>query len=239
MSWGYGYYQKPSAATIAKRIAKKRKQLEKTLGELQPITIEGRKLATTWWGKSWDENLERYADYENRIGRGRTYCRNGSILHLQISEGAVYALVAGTSLYEVHIRIDPLSDAKWKGICSACAKRVDSIAALVEGRFPKELADIFMKQGDGLFPTPKEIHMACDCPDWAGMCKHIAAALYGVGSRLDQDPLLFFTLRGVEPGELIKKSVEEKMQSLLAHANQTSDRIIDDPAQVEQIFGVL
>src|SRR5262249_2996082 len=64
--------------------------------------------------------------------------------------------------------------------------------------------------GDGLFPSPKEIKMSCSCPDWAGMCKHVAATMYGVGARLDASPELLFTLRAVDHLELIGHAVAEE-----------------------------
>ncbi|MDR2055742.1 MAG: hypothetical protein LBQ10_07740 [Desulfovibrio sp.] len=216
---------------------RRRKQLEKEHADLQPIIIEGNKIAKRWWGVAWNRNLESYADFENRIGRGRSYCKNGLILDLRISEGEVAAKVSGSNIYNVKIKIEKLADRHWQGIAAACAKRVENIGALVEGAFPQELADVFMKQGGGLFPSPKEIHMSCNCPDFAMLCKHIAAVLYGVGARLDSDPLLFFKLRGVDPGELIKKSVEEKMRNLLANAGRKSGRAIADK-DVARLFGV-
>jgi len=240
MSWGYGYYRKPTVASQRAQAEKRRKQLEKKLGDLQPVLVEGNKIAKTWWGMSWNRNLESYADYSNRIGRGRSYCKNGLVLDLRIAEGQVKAKVSGSSIYDVSIQIDKLPEAKWEKIAAVCAGRVESMEALIEGRFPQELSEAFLKQGDGLFPTPKEISFKCSCPDWASMCKHVAAALYGIGARLDQDPMLFFTLRGVDPAALIKRSVEEKMQSLLANAEgagKKSRRIIGE-REASRIFGV-
>jgi uncharacterized Zn finger protein len=237
MSWGYGYYKKPSVASQKLKAEKQLVKLRKKDPDVQPVLIEGRKIAKTWWGASWCENLERYADYENRIGRGRAYVKNGFVLDLRIAEGVVTAQVSGSKLYQVTIKIDRLPEKKWNKIADRCAKRIDSIASLVEGDFPEEFREIFMKQGDGLFPSPKEIHMDCSCPDWATMCKHVAATLYGVGAKLDADPLLFFTLRGIDPTDLIKKSVDEKMESLLANAKKKSRRAIDGK-DVKRIFGV-
>jgi uncharacterized Zn finger protein len=237
MSWGYGYYRKPPVAEQRKTAEKRGKQLAKKFGALQPVIVEGNKIARKWWGIAWNKNLESYADFENRIGRGRSYCKNGLVLDLRIREGEIAAIVSGTSLYNVKINIEKLAEKKWRSIAAACAKRVENIGSLVEGAFPQELADVFMQQGDGLFPSPKEIHMSCDCPDFALLCKHIAATLYGVGARLDSDPLLFFKLRGVDPGELIKKSVEEKMRNLLANAGRKSVRVIADK-DVARLFGV-
>jgi uncharacterized Zn finger protein len=139
----------------------------------------------------------------------------------------------------VNIQIKKLTSAKWERILNACAQKVESIAVLAEGSFPKELSGVFMKQGEGLFPAPEDIKYVCSCPDQYGthICKHIAATLYGIGNRLDEDPLLLFTLRGVDASQLIKKSVEEKMKSLLANAKKPSKRIIadDDALRIFQI----
>jgi uncharacterized Zn finger protein len=237
MGWGYGYYNTPSVAEQKRRAEKQLAKLRKKDPDIEPVVIEGKKIATTWWGIAWCKNLERYADYSNRIGRGSAYVKNGFVLDLCIVEGMVAAQVSGSSLYQVEIEIDRLPEEKWRKLAELCGKRIDSIAALAEGKFPEEFQEAFMRQGDGLFPSPKEIHMDCSCPDWADMCKHIAAALYGVGARLDTDPLLFFTLRGIDPTELIMKSVDEKMKSLLANAGKTSGRVIDEK-DVGRIFGV-
>ena len=237
MGWGYDYYSVPSVAQQKKQAEKRLIELRKKDLDIQPITVEGNKIAKTWWGVSWCKNLERYADYENRVGRGRSYVKNGLVLDLRIAEGIMTAKVSGSSVYDVTVKIDKLPAKKWQVISELCAKRIDSITALAEGKFPEEFGDAFMRQGEGLFPSPKEIFMDCDCPDWAGMCKHIAAALYGVGAKLDTDPLLFFVLRGIDPTELIKKSVDEKMNSLLSNAKKKSGRVIDEK-DVARIFGV-
>ena len=237
MGWGYGYYRTPSVAEQKGKAAKRLATLRKKDPGIQPVIIEGTKIANTWWGAAWCNNLERYADYANRIGRGRSYVKNGLVLDLRIAEGEVRAQVSGSSLYTVTIKIDKLPQIKWKKIAEQCANHIDSMAALAEGEFPGEFKEAFLKQGDGLFPSPKEIHLGCSCPDWASMCKHVAAALYGVGTKLDTDPLLFFTLRGINPAELVKKSVDEKMKLLLANANKRSKRVIA-AKDVGRIFGV-
>lgn len=238
MSYGYGYYKpQPTVADRQRKAERQLSKLRKKDPNIQPISIEGSKITKTWWGTAWCKNLERYADYENRIGRGRSYVKNGLVLDLRISEGRISAMVSGSHVYEIEITIDRLPDKKWQRITEQCAKRIDSIATLVDGKFSKEFQEIFMKQGDGLFPSPKEIHMDCSCPDWATMCKHVAAALYGAGSRLDADPLLFFTLRGIDPSVLIKSSVEERRNALLANAKKRSPRAIDEK-DIARIFGV-
>jgi uncharacterized Zn finger protein len=212
-------------------------KLKKNNPNISPIVIEGKKIAKTWWGKTWCDNLVSYRDYANRLPRGSAYVKNGFVVDLQIADGLITAQVSGSELYEIKIQIDELDKKKWAKICGKVSKNIGSIAELSEGKFPQEFAEVFMKKGDGLFPAPREIHMDCDCPDRAGMCKHIAAVMYGVGNRLDGDPLLFFKLRGIDPSELIKKSVDEKMANLLKNSGKKSKRVIDD-ADVGKLFGI-
>ncbi|MDR1000489.1 MAG: hypothetical protein LBL96_06780 [Clostridiales bacterium] len=241
MSYGYGFGWGEYIPVAKKRAdaQKKLAQLRKKNPNIAPVVIEGNRITTTWWGRAWCDNFAHYADFQNRIQRGSAYCKNGFVLDLQIAEGEVSAQVQGSSLYKLTININKLSEKTWRKIVNASAKRVENIAALTEGKFPQELSDIFMRQADGLFPAPKEIKFTCSCPDQYGthMCKHVAAALYGIGNRLDSDPLLFFKLRGVDPSELIKKSIEEKMQNMLANTGKKSKRVIAD-GDVGRIFGI-
>jgi uncharacterized Zn finger protein len=237
--WGYFEY-KPVAEKKAEAL-KKLAKLRKKNPNISPVVINGRKIATTWWGVAWNKNLESYADYENRIGRGRAYVRNGMVLDLQIKPGVVSALVSGSTRtpYNVLIEIDELSEERWKTVAEQCSRRIDSISDLVEGKFPEDMAQIFLNQQQGIFPSPSEIHLGCSCPDWAEMCKHVAAALYGVGARLDDDPTLFFTLRNINFSELLKKSVEEKIDSMLKNANKKSGRTIDGAdTDIAGLFGL-
>jgi uncharacterized Zn finger protein len=191
-SWGYPKYV--TAAEKKAKAEKKLKQLRKKMPGIEPVILDGSTLARTWWGKSWNRNLERYADYSNRIGRGKSYVRHGAVLDLKIEGGRVTALVQGTRAkpYEVVINIAPVKKVNWDQIRKQCQDELRSLTDLVAGRFPKELGEIFLAEGKGLFPTPGEISFDCSCPDWASMCKHVAATLYGVGARLDEDPLLFY-----------------------------------------------
>jgi uncharacterized Zn finger protein len=223
-------------------VARKRADAQKTIAalgkteKLSPVVIAGRKIARSWWGASWCANLERYADYAYRIERGRSYVRNGQVIDLSVAEGKVTARVLGSELYCVEIGIDGLSRKTWKKVAEQAGRRIGSLAELVEGKFPQELGEIFMRQGDGLFPSPREIHMQCSCPDYAVMCKHVAAALYGIGARLDDDPLLFFKLRAIPFETLLKKSVDEKMKSLLKNAHRKTDRVLK--GDIVRIFGL-
>ena len=194
---------------VAARRAKARREMEnlnKKGHAVSPVVIDGQTIVRTFWGKAWCENLERYSDYANRRPRGRTYVRNGSVVNLQIAPGEVKGVVSGSSLYNVTVKIAPVSQPRWQSICSDCAGAIDSLVELLQGRFSKGVMERICRQNSGLFPSPKEITLRCDCPDSAGMCKHIAAVMYGIGARLDHQPELLFRLNNVDEKELIAKA---------------------------------
>ena len=236
--WEYAPY-----VSVGERKAKAMKkvaQLKKKNPKIKPVTINGTALAKTWWGKSWNKNLERYADYSNRIGRGRSYVRHGAVLDLQIMPGKIKALVQGSRSkpYQVDIQIKPLNKVNWLRVKTVCGGKLDTLQKLLSGQFPKELADTFMAQDKGLFPTPDEIEFDCSCPDWADMCKHVAATLYGIGARLDENPALFFELRKVNINDLITQAVETKTKNLLDRAKKKSSRVMED-SDLGDIFGIV
>ena len=177
-------------------------KLRKKGQTVTPATVEGRKIAASFWGRAWCGNLVRYSDFENRLPRGRAYVRNGSVVDLQIERGKVKAMVAGSEIHRVEIAVAPAVSARWKAICDDCLGSVGSLVELLQGKLSRNMMERVCRAGDGLFPPP-EIKMSCSCPDWAGMCKHVAATLYGVGARLDVLPDLLFTLRGVDRADLI------------------------------------
>ena len=222
-------------------VAERRRKAEKKLAKLKkrsqsvsPVTIEGRAIAKSFWGKSWCTNLERYSDYENRLPRGRTYVRNGSVVDLQIAKSIVSALVSGSDLYTVTITIAPVTATRWKAICSDCAGTINSLVELLQGRLSKGVMDRVCREGDGLFPAPKEIKLSCSCPDWADMCKHVAAVLYGVGARLDEKPALLFELRGVDQNELLANAGQELS---LKKAVPATTKLLND-GDVAALFGL-
>lgn len=185
------------AESAAKKMASKSGRV------LAPVHLSSRVIAGTFWGKAWCDNLESYSDYSNRLPRGRTYVRNGSVIDLQISTGQVRALVQGSELYKIAIDFRALPEKHWQAFKSRCSGKIANLLDLLQGRLSKEILADITARGTGLFPEPKEIELDCSCPDWADMCKHVAAVLYGVGARLDDQPDLFFTLRGVDMQELI------------------------------------
>ena len=227
-------------------VAEKRKNAEKAVEKLKkknsdisPVVITGRNLVKNWWGKSWNKNLESYADYSNRISRGRSYVRNGAVLDLKIAEGNIIALVqgSGSKPYKVEISIKPLLKNAWEDIINQCSGTIQSIEELVEGKFPKALEDLFTAKGKGLFPSPQEITLNCSCPDWAIMCKHVSAVLYGVGARLDDNPELFFVLRKVNINDLISEAINKKTQGLLEKSKVKGRRVIEE-TDISDMFGI-
>jgi uncharacterized Zn finger protein len=194
-----------SVAERRRKAARAMEKLRKKGHPAAPVVIAGRAIAGTFWGKAWCDNLESYRDYENRLPRGRTYVRNGSVVHLQIAPCAVTAKVSGSSLYDVTASIGAVAKAQWRSICKDCAGGIDSVVELLQGRFSKGVMERICRQGKGLFPRPAEIRFACSCPDHASMCKHVAAVLYGVGARLDAQPKLLFRLRGVDEADLVAR----------------------------------
>ena len=216
------------------------KATQKKNPEIQPILLEGAAIARTWWGKAWNLNLEKYADYSNRIGRGRSYVRHGAVLDLQIEPGQVRALVQGSSAkpYEVVITIKGIKNEIWQAMKATCAGRLDSLPEFLAGKFPKALGEVFTAQGRGLFPSPQEITFECSCPDWASMCKHVAATLYGIGARLDHDPSLFFTLRKVDMTDLVDQAIKDRSERLLEKAEKKGARVIAD-SDLAGVFGIV
>ena len=197
--------------SVASRRAKAMKEMQKRRKEghnVSPIVIEGRNIVKTVWGEAWCDNLEQYSDYENRLPRGRSYVRNGSVVDLQIKTGEIHAVVSGSDMYNITVKVTPVSKEQWKSICEDCGGAVSSLVELLQGRLSKAVMERICRTKKGLFPSPAEIKISCSCPDWADMCKHVAAVLYGVGARFDHQPELLFLLRGVDEKDLIAKAAQ-------------------------------
>ncbi|MFW6005625.1 MAG: hypothetical protein ACOCPN_04015, partial [Desulfonatronovibrionaceae bacterium] len=178
--WGFAPY-----VPVAQRRAMARREMEKLRKKgknICPVEIEGRVIARSFWGKGWCEHLESFSDFANRLPRGRTYARNGSVCHLELKPGTIKAYVSGSELYNVSIKIKKLSKTKWQSIKKECSGRIGSMLELLQGKLSEEVMKIVSHTKKGLFPLPEAISLGCSCPDWAVMCKHVAAVLYGVGT---------------------------------------------------------
>jgi uncharacterized Zn finger protein len=217
------------------------KLLKKKGADIQPVVLDGHAIARTWWGKAWNQNLERYADYSNRLPRGRSYVRNGSVLDLKIAATTITAIVAGSrpKPYDITIRIKPLGKKVEQALMAKSRAALDSMQSLLSGEFPVELQESFLEKGTGLFPSPKEIEFSCSCPDWASMCKHVAAALYGIAVRLDEKPELFFVLRGIKIDDFVGQMVKRESEKMLRKAESKSGRVIEaEEGDLSKLFGI-
>ncbi|HLE12756.1 MAG: hypothetical protein A2504_09610 [Bdellovibrionales bacterium RIFOXYD12_FULL_39_22] len=230
----YGYWPKyVSVREKQKKAADTIKKLQKKGEKITPITIEGKKIANTFWGKAWCEHLESFSDYANRLPRGRSYVKNGYVVHLGIRAGEINALVQGSSLYRVSISITATAKKRWEQIVKSCVGKIDSLLDLLHGKLSKSVMEVMTHKQDGLFPRPKEIELSCSCPDGAYMCKHVAAVMYGVGAKFDNEPELLFLLRQVDQADLIAQAT--KAPAMAITAKSKSD--ISDQ-NLQNIFGI-
>jgi len=231
------YGQWKPYVSVAKRRAQAEKAVKKATRagqDMQPVAIEGRAIAKTFWGKAWCDNLEAYSDFENRLPRGRTYVRNGSVIDLKIEPGEVRALVMGSSLYQIKIGIAAVPESHWKSLAKECTGSIASLVELLQGKLSKAVMERICQPKTGLFPAPKDIRLDCSCPDWATMCKHVAAVLYGVGARLDTQPELLFTLRRVDANDLVTRAAELSVKTRKTPAR---GRVLDD-SRLADVFGI-
>jgi uncharacterized Zn finger protein len=219
--------RRQKAANTAAKLAKKGQALS-------PVTASRGAIAKSFWGKSWCENLERYSDYANRLPRGRTYLRNGSVIDLKLGAGEATAQVMGSSLYRIKVKISGVAGAHWQSIARDCARSIDTLVELLQGQLSASVMERITRPGTGLFPSPKEISFSCSCPDSAAMCKHIAATLYGIGARLDAEPELLFGLRKVDAKELIARAGEG---NALPQKAPRAARILDS-SKLADVFGI-
>ncbi len=227
---------KPYVPMAARRqqAAKTAAKLAKKGQKLSPVTASRGAIAKSFWGKSWCVNLERYSDFDNRLPRGRTYLRNGSVIDLKIGAGEAAAQVMGSSLYRVKIKISAVARTQWQSIARDCGRSIDTLVELLQGNLSSAVMERITRPGTGLFPSPKEISFNCSCPDSAAMCKHIAATLYGIGTRLDVEPALLFGLRKVDAKELIARAGGG---DLPAQQTAPSTRILDS-SKLADVFGI-
>ncbi len=239
--YGYGYdgYYGGWAPYVPvaerrRKAAKKMEALRKKGVDVQPITIDGRKIAKSFWGEAWCEHLESFSDFANRLPRGRSYVRNGSVCHLAVAKGKIEAKVSGSELYDVAISIKTLAPKKWNALKARCGGQIGSLLELLQGRLSDQVMEVVTDRKEGLFPLPGEISLHCSCPDSARMCKHVAAVLYGVGSRLDSKPEMLFLLRGVNHEELIEADAEKAVTA--ATSRGKSKRLATDA--LDEVFGI-
>lgn len=232
----YGWSWRPYVP-VWKRQAQAMKKMEKLRKkgmDIQPVRIVGRQIAHTFWGRAWCDHLEKFSDYANRLPRGRTYVRNGSVCHLEIQKGRVTAKVSGSDVYDIEIAIKPLPKERWQRVREACTGQVGSLLELLQGKLSQHVMSVVTDKNRGLFPDPGEISLGCSCPDWANMCKHVAAVMYGIGARLDEKPELLFALRGVNHEELV---TADATKAVVGKTRKTGRRTLAD-SELAEVFGI-
>ena len=69
------------------------------------------------------------------------------------------------------------------------------------------------------------------------MCKHVAAVLYGIAVQFDENPFLFFELRGIDVNRFINVTLQNKVEVMLEHAGDKSERQIEED-KIYQVFGL-
>lgn len=231
------FYQWKPYVSVAERRRKAEKTVKQSLKKeatLSPVRITSHAIATTFWGKAWCANLERYSDFSNRLPRGRSYVRSGAVMDLRITPGKVAARVVGSRIYTTTVTVTALPKARWKTLATDCSKSIDSLVELMQGRLSKAVMTRICHNGTGLFPAPREIAFDCSCPDWAVMCKHVAAVLYGIGARLDAAPELLFTLRRVDAADLVAHA--GTALPLIDDQHGTARRL--DRSKIADVFGI-
>ncbi|MEM7402755.1 MAG: helix-turn-helix domain-containing protein [Myxococcota bacterium] len=230
----YGFRPYVSVAKRRQQAQRKVRSLRKERKDVTPVQVTGRTIAKTFWGKAWCDHIESFSDYENRLPRGRSYLRHGSVCHLAMTKGRVDALVLGSRLYEVSVTVRVLQQKKWDEIKATCSGHIGSLLDLLQGKLSNTIMRKMCDRQSGLFPLDKEMTLECSCPDWAHMCKHVAAVLYGVGARLDEDPQALFLLRAVDHEELLYLPTDAIDKTL----DQDTQRQTVDSASLSQIFGI-
>ncbi|MBR1375137.1 MAG: SWIM zinc finger family protein [Cardiobacteriaceae bacterium] len=238
----YGQYRKLSQAELKEKARNTIEKLRSKGQELQPVEITGRHIATSWWAKAWVDNLDRYADWDYRVDRGKSYVRANCVIDLRVSRGKILGQVIGTrsNPYQVHISIDPMHKANIQTLLDSINQKAESLEKLILGDFPETLKDKLYAAKDGIFPSVDEIHLSCNCPDYADLCKHAASVLLSLAPRIDSNPTVLFELRGIDMNDFIQTSVSNIVSNMVSNANQPSQRILTaSDEELSQIFGVI
>ena len=191
-------------AADLKRLAAERADALRAEGEqLCPVVCSSRKLAERFWGAAWMRHLAQCEEGGLCLAPGRTLLRHGCVLDLRIAPGCIRARVSAQEIYDVHLRLEPLSEDQLERLTGACSGHIDSLVSLLEGKTSPALLQSLCEPETGLLPAPQHWRMSCTCPDWVEPCPHAAAAIYAAGVLIDREPTLLFTLRSLDPAALI------------------------------------
>ena len=189
------------------RLAQQRLQELQAEGQtLHPVIGKGKKLAAHFWGSAWMKHLALCESGGLNLAPGRTLLRHGCVLDVRVGQGSIDALVSSDRLYEVHLRLKPLEEERWEELRQRCHGNIESAVSLLEGKVDAAVLEQLCDPNAGLLPEPADWRMNCNCADWSEPCPHAAAAIYAAGVLIDADPALLFTLRGVNPQQLLQNT---------------------------------
>lgn len=181
----------------------------------RPIPVEGGlttrsrrgAIGETWWSKRFLAALESTL-VGGRLGRGKSYARQGQVIDLTVGAGVIEARVQGTrsTPYRVRLAMPAATDRQWDRVTSALAGQAGHAARLLAGELPHEVEEVFAAEGVPLFPSPAHrLATDCTCPDWANPCKHVAAVCYLVAEAFDRDPFAVLAWRGRDRDALLHR----------------------------------
>jgi hypothetical protein len=162
-------------------------------------------MADAWWSTRLVDALESYG-LGARMQRGRRYARQGQLVFFDVQPGLVLAQVQGSRAtpYVVSVQFAPLDAARWEAVQGVMTSTLHFTARLLAGEVPAELEQVFDDAGVALLPRAwDDLRTSCSCPDWENPCKHLAAVLYVLADRLDDDPWLLLAWRGRTRDELL------------------------------------
>jgi len=189
----------------------------------------------TWWGKLFIEALENFTD-SNRLGRGRSYARNGKVQELKINNGKITAKVRGSvnpyfgvykePLYKTTIEITSIKETDWSKAIAYLGSKASFISKLLLGEMPDNIDSAFADLKLHLLPhSHKDFETICSCPDWENPCKHIAGVYYLVAAKLDEDPFLLFELRGISRDKLQQELAKSPLGKALFSSLDSEDSV--------------
>ena len=158
------------------------------------------KFGITWWGNSWMNSLKD-TDFTNRIPRGKSYANTGKVYDIDIDDNSISAKVQGrySDYYDTRISFRTFNESEKKIILDVINSSDVLLSSLLNHELPVELYDELTCKGIQVFPSSvDDFTSSCNCPDYAYICKHIAAVIHMMVHEVDKDPFEVFKLQGCD-----------------------------------------
>jgi uncharacterized Zn finger protein len=229
-----------NASTSSARASRGQRQLDERRAAGAPLRVvtpsHRQALSDTPWGQAWNRHLMEHSHYASRMPRGRTLLRKGSVMDLDVSPGVITAIVAGTQVYDITIKVAPLDEDRWAAIQRACHGRIANVVDLLSGDVSPEVMRTVTHPEEGLFPQPSDLRCICRCPDESDLCEHSAAVLYAVGIHLDDHPSALFSLRHAAPDALVAQDTATAIAHLTAAPSDVSTTLAR--TDLADLFGI-